>query len=66
MIQRETIRRNRSGVTVETVKHVVHAHDGTQIKLLLKQGAQERAARDLALTKEWFSVDEQAWQRRRR
>jgi hypothetical protein len=66
MIPREAIRRNRSRVIVETVKHVVHERDGTQIKRLLKEGAQERAARDLALAKEWFSVDEQAWQRRRR
>jgi CopG family transcriptional regulator/antitoxin EndoAI len=66
MIPREAIRRNRSRVIDEAVKHVVRERDRTQIKRLLKEGAQERAARDLALAKEWFSVDEHAWQGRRR
>jgi len=66
MLPKETIRRNRSRVIVETVKHVVHERDRTQIRRLLKEGAQERAVRDLALAREWFSVDEQAWQGRRR
>jgi hypothetical protein len=53
MIPRETIRRNRNRVIVETVKHVTPERDGTQIRRLLKEGAQERAARDLALAREW-------------
>lgn len=64
MIQRGAIRRSRSRVINEGVKRVVHERDRTQLKRLLKEGAQERAVRDLALANEWFSVDEQAWQGR--
>jgi hypothetical protein len=66
MLPKETIHRNRSRIIVETVKHVVHERDRIQIRRLLKEGAQERAVRDLALAREWFSVDEQAWQGRDR
>jgi CopG family transcriptional regulator / antitoxin EndoAI len=66
MLPKETVRRNPSRVINEGAKRVVHEPDRTQIRRLLKEGAQERAARDLALAKEWFSVDEQAWQGRRR
>jgi hypothetical protein len=66
MIPRETVRRNRSRVIDDGAKRVVHERDRTQIRRLLKEGAQERAARDLALAKEWFGVDEQVWQGRPR
>jgi hypothetical protein len=66
MLPKETVRRNPSRVIVETMKHVVHESDRTQIRRLLKEGAQERAVRDLALARVWFNVDEQAWQGRRR
>ena len=65
MISREAIRLNRSRVVDEELKRVINGRDRAQIKRLLKEGAQERAARDLALAKEWFGVDEQAWQGRR-
>jgi len=52
MIARETIRRTRSRLINETVRNVVRERDRTQIRRLLKEGAQERAARDLALAKE--------------
>jgi hypothetical protein len=66
MIPRETNRQDRGRVIDEAVKRVVHDRDRAQIRRLLKEGAQERAARDLALAKEWLSVDEQAWQGRQR
>ena len=66
MLPKEPMRGTRSRAIDETVKHVGHERDRTQIRRLLKEGAQERAARDLALAKEWFSVDEHAWQGRRR
>jgi hypothetical protein len=64
MLPRETVRRNRSRVANEGAKRVVHERDRAQMRRLLKEGARERAARDLALANEWFSVDEQAWQGR--
>ena len=66
MLPKETVRRNPGRVSNEGAKRVVHERDRTQIRRLLKEGAQERAVRDLALAKEWFSVDEQAWQGRQR
>ena len=50
----------------EAVKDFVRKHGRTQIRRLLKEGAQARAVRDLVLAREWFSVDEQAWHGRRR
>ena len=50
----------------EAVKDFVRKHGRTQIRRLLREGAQARAERDLALAREWVSVDEQAWPGRRR
>ena len=53
MISRETIRRNHNRIIDEGAKRVVHARERDHIRRLLKEGAQARAARDLALAKEW-------------
>ncbi len=66
LIDRSTNHGNRSRFINEAVKHFVRKHGRTQIRRLLKEGAQARAVRDLALAREWFSVDEQAWQGRQR
>ena len=35
----------------------------TQLRELLKEGAQRHAARDRAVAEEWFHIDEEAWQK---
>ena len=66
MHKRMIVTRARNTVRNEAVKDFVRKHGRAQIRRLLKEGAQVRAARDLALAKEWFSVDEQAWKGRQR
>lgn len=35
------------------------------LRMLLEQGAKNRAARDLELAQDWFAIDEQAWPKRK-
>ncbi len=66
LIDRSANRGNRSRFIDEAVKYFVREHGRTQLRRLLEEGAERRAARDLAIAEEWFSVDENAWRKRRR
>jgi len=62
----DQIERNRSRFIDEAVRHFVRSHGGTQLRRLLEEGAERRAARDLAIAEEWFPVDKDAWRKRRK
>jgi CopG family transcriptional regulator/antitoxin EndoAI len=66
IIDRSANHGNRSRFIDEAVKYFVRAHGRTQLRRLLEEGAERRAARDLAIAEEWFAVDEEAWRKRRR
>jgi CopG family transcriptional regulator/antitoxin EndoAI len=52
------------------IKEAVHAYVETRgrerLKAELKAGAKARALRDLALTAEWFQIDQETWPGRRK
>ena len=66
LIDRSASRGNRSRFIDEAVRHFVRSHGGTQLRRLLEEGAERRAARDLAIAEEWFPVDKDAWRKRRK
>ena len=66
LIDRSAHRGNRSRFIDQAVRYFVRDRGRTELRRLLKEGAQQRAARDLVLAEEWFSLDEDAWQSRRR
>ncbi|MBI3682325.1 MAG: hypothetical protein HY235_18250 [Acidobacteria bacterium] len=49
----------------EAVLHYVENHAKTNLAGRLKAGALANAKRDLEIAQEWFSLDEEAWQRTR-
>ena len=57
---------NRSRLISEAVIHYVTSRARTNLAERLKQGAIANAQRDLAIAQEWFSLDEEAWQPRKR
>lgn len=66
LIDRAANHGNRSRFIDEAVKYFVRDHGRTELRRLLEEGAERRAARDLAVAEEWFPVDKAAWRRRRR
>ncbi len=66
LIDRSANHGNRSRFIDEAVKYFLRDHGRTELRRLLEEGAERRAARDLAVAEEWFPVDKEAWQKRRR
>lgn len=66
LIDRSANHGNRSRFIDEAVRHFVRSHGRTQLRRLLEEGAERRAARDLAIAEEWFPVDRDAWRKRRK
>lgn len=66
LIDRSANHGNRSRFIDEAVRHFVRSHGRTQLRRLLEEGAERRAARDLAIVEEWFPVDKDAWRKRRK
>jgi CopG family transcriptional regulator/antitoxin EndoAI len=56
---------NRSRLISEAVIYYVTGRAKSNIAEQLRQGAMAHAGRDLELAGEWFSIDEEAWQRTR-
>ena len=52
---------NRSRLIDQAVRRYLRGRNLARLKKLLREGAQKRAARDLSLAGEWFSLDEDAW-----
>ena len=66
LIDRSANRGNRSRFIDQAVRYFVREHGRTQLRGLLEEGAERRAARDLAIAEEWFPVDKTARQKRRK
>lgn len=59
----EEILRLRSDFINEAVKFYIAEKQRENLKQQLKEGAIQRAKRDLGLVEEWFELEEEAWQR---
>ena len=66
LIDRSASHGNRSRFIDEAVKYFVRQHGRGELRRLLEEGAERRAARDLAIAEEWFGVDGDAWPKRRK
>ena len=61
MIDRVTAKGGRSRLIDQAVKHYIHSFGRKTLRRRLKEGAELRAERDLALAEEWFAIDEDVW-----
>ena len=61
MIDRIAPKGGRSRFIDEAVRSYVDTMGRAKLRRLLAEGGRQRAARDLAIAEEWFSVDEEAW-----
>ena len=66
LIDRSANHGNRSRFIDMAIKYFVREHGRTQLRRLLEEGAEQRAARDLAIAEEWFPVEKDAWPRRQK
>ena len=57
---------NRSRFISKAVLHYVRSCTGRNLRELLKQEALANAQRDLAIAQEWFALEQEAWQPKRR
>jgi CopG family transcriptional regulator / antitoxin EndoAI len=65
LIDRAAARGDRSRFIDRAVRSFLKEARRTKLRELLKEGAVRRAERDVLLAEEWFSFDEEAWQKRR-
>ena len=61
LIDRVAEQGDRSRFIDEAVRHYIRETGRTNLRKQLKEGAIRRADRDLQLTEEWFTVDEEVW-----
>ncbi len=66
LIDRAANHGNRSRFIAEAVRYFVREHGRAELRRLLEEGAERRAARDLAIAEEWFPVDRAGWRKRRK
>jgi CopG family transcriptional regulator/antitoxin EndoAI len=66
LIDRVAKKGDRSRFIDEAIKHYVDAVGRANLRKLLKEGAIKRTQRDLALTEEWFGLEEELWQEKQR
>ena len=66
LIDRVTAKGNRSRFIDRAVKYYVKQKGQVNLKRQLKEGAVRRAERDLQLSQEYFALEEEAWQGKRR
>lgn len=66
LIDKLSEKRGRSSFLNDAVNFYVKKRGRTNIKRLLKEGALERASRDLEIAAEWFPLEEEAWLKRRK
>jgi CopG family transcriptional regulator/antitoxin EndoAI len=66
LIDRVTERDDRSRFLDEAVRHYIEEIGRANLRKRLKEGAVQRAERDLHLAEEWFTVDEEVWHGGRR
>jgi CopG family transcriptional regulator/antitoxin EndoAI len=63
VLERVAPRGNRSRLISEAVLHYVESRAKSNLAERLKAGALANARRDLEIAQEWFSLDEEGWQR---
>ena len=56
----------RSRLIDEALREFVHRRRRASLRKQIEESAHRRATRDLALTEEWMSLEEEAWQKARR
>jgi len=61
LMDRVTVKGDRSRLIDRAVKHYIHSVGRKNLRRRLKEGAEERAERDLAVAEEWFAIDEDVW-----
>ena len=66
LLDRVATKGDRSRLIAEAVRHYVGGRGRAKVRRRLREGAVRRAERDLQLAAEWFSLDEEAWQRSKR
>jgi len=66
LLDRAAPKGNRSRLIAEAVRHYVRARGRAKLRRRLREGAMRRAERDRELVADWFSLDEEAWQRSKR
>ncbi len=66
LMDRAADKRNRSRFIDAAVRQFVRQMRRARLKKLLEEGARRRAERDLLLAEEWFGLDQEAWETRRR
>lgn len=64
LIDRVASKGDRSRFIAEAVRHYVTKTGRARLKKRLKDGARTRAGRDRAVARDWFLLDEEAWQGR--
>ena len=63
LIDRVSQKGDRSRFIDQAVKHYLETVGRANLKRRLKEGAERNAERDLQLTRDWFSLEEEAWQK---
>ena len=63
LIDRIAEKGDRSQFIDRAIRYYVEAVGKAKLKKLLKEGALSRAERDLRLAEEWFTLEEEAWQK---
>jgi len=63
---RATRKGNRSRFIDEAVRYYIQEKSHAYVKKQLKKGALARANRDLLLAKEWFVLENEAWQKNKK
>lgn len=66
LVDRVAPKGGRSRMIAEAIHYYVRETERATLRKRLREGAVRRAARDLALTREWFALDEEGWRRRGR
>jgi CopG family transcriptional regulator/antitoxin EndoAI len=56
---------NRSRLIDQAVREFLRGKQRASLRKQLEEGARRRASRDLALSEEWTSLEEEAWQKAR-
>lgn len=65
LLDRVAPKGNRSRLINTAVLHYVESKAKSNLAERLKEGALANAQRDLEIAQQWFSLDEEAWQRTR-
>ncbi len=65
LIDRTLEKGERSQFIDQAIRFYMRYFGQRRLRKLLKEGAIKRSKRDLELTQEWFSMEQESWQARR-